>query len=125
MNWEIVPNAYYNQIMELKNRYNNPIIHLTENGCSYPDVKNKKGKIIDAKRISFLKKYLKAVKKALKDGARIKSYFVWSLLDNFEWSLGYEKRFGIIHVDFKNLERTPKKSYYFYAKLIKKNSIPK
>ena len=76
------------------------------------------------KRINFLKKYLNKVYKAIKNGAKIKSYFVWSFLDNFEWSLGYNKRFGIVHVDFQTLERTPKKSYYFFGELIKKNSIP-
>ena len=124
MNWEIVPDAYYRQIMELKNRYNNPNIHLTENGCSFSDNVNKNGKILDVKRINFLKKYLKAVHKAIKNGAKIKSYFVWSFLDNFEWALGYGKRFGIVHVDFKTLKRIPKKSYYFFGELIKKNSIP-
>ena len=124
MNWEIVPDAYYRQIMELKNRYNNPNIHLTENGCSFSDNVNNNGKILDVKRINFLKKYLKAVHKAIKKGAKIKSYFVWSFLDNFEWALGYGKRFGIVHVDFKTLKRIPKKSYYFFGELIKKNSIP-
>ena len=124
MNWEIVPDAYYRQIMELKNRYNNPNIHLTENGCSFSDNVNKNGKILDVKRINFLKKYFKEVHKAIKNGAKIKSYFVWSFLDNFEWALGYGKRFGIVHVDFKTLKRIPKKSYYFFGELIKKNSIP-
>ena len=65
-----------------------------------------------------------AVKKAIDSGAKVKSYFAWSFLDNFEWALGYEKRFGIVHINFKTLKRTPKNSYYFYKNLIENNSIP-
>ncbi len=123
MNWEITPDAYYKQIMELKNKYKNPEIHLTENGCAYPDKINKYGKIQDKKRIEYMKKYLNAVKKSINDGAKVKSYFAWSFMDNFEWALGYEKRFGLVYVDFKSLKRIPKESYYFFKKIIKNNSI--
>ena len=122
MNWEVVPEAYYNQIMELKNNYDNPIIYLTENGCAYPD-KIENGKINDNKRIEFYKKYLSAVKKSIDDGADVRGYMTWTLMDNFEWALGFEKRFGLIHVDFNTLKRTPKDSYYFYRDLIKNNGF--
>ena len=122
MNWEVVPDAYYNQIMELKNNYGNPIIYLTENGCAYPD-KIENGKINDYKRIEFYKKYLSAVKKSIDDGADVRGYMTWTLMDNFEWALGFEKRFGLIHVDFNTLKRTPKDSYYFYRDLIKNNGF--
>ncbi len=122
MNWEVVPEAYYNQIMELKNDYNNPVIYLTENGCAYPD-KIKDGKINDYKRIEFYKKYLSAVKKSIDDGADVRGYMTWTLMDNFEWALGFEKRFGLIHVDFDTLKRTPKDSYFFYRDLIKNNGF--
>ncbi len=123
MGWEVVPNAYYDQIIELKNKYNNPNIYLTENGCAYPDKIEKNGKINDTKRIEYFKKYLRAVKKAIDKGAKIKGYMAWSLIDNFEWSLGFEKRFGLIHVDFNSLKRTPKNSYYFYKNLIENNGF--
>ncbi len=122
MNWEVVPDAYYNQIMELKNDYNNPVIYLTENGCAYPD-KIENGRINDHKRIEFYKKYLSAVKKSIDDGADVRGYMTWTLMDNFEWALGFEKRFGLIHVDFNTLKRTPKESYYFYKDLIKNNGF--
>ncbi len=122
MNWEVVPDAYYKQIMELKEMYNNPIIYLTENGCAYPD-KIENGKINDSKRIEFYKKYLLAVKKSIDDGADVRGYMTWTLMDNFEWALGFEKRFGLIHVDFDTLKRTPKESYYFYKDLIKNNGF--
>ncbi len=122
MNWEVVPEAYYNQIMELKNDYNNPVIYLTENGCSYPD-KIENGKINDEKRIEFYKKYLAAVKKSIDEGADVRGYMTWTLMDNFEWALGFEKRFGLIHVDFETLKRTPKESYYFYRDLINNNGF--
>ena len=124
MGWEIVPDAYYEQIMDLKNNYGDPDIYLTENGCAYPDKIENDGRIKDNDRIDYFKKYLQAVKKAIDDGAKIKSYFAWSFMDNFEWALGFEKRFGIVHVDFKTLKRTPKDSYYFFKKLIENNSIP-
>ena len=124
MGWEIAPKAYYDQIMEVKHLYKNPEIYLTENGCAYPDQINLEGKIIDEKRIEYFIKYLSMVKKSIDDGANVKGYFVWSFMDNFEWALGFEKRFGLIHIDFKSLKRTPKKSYYFYKKLIDLNSIP-
>ena len=123
MGWEITPEAYYKQIMELKNKYDNPVIYLTENGCSYSDKIEIDGKIKDDKRINFYKKYLIAVNKAIKHGANIKGYMAWSLLDNFEWALGYDKRFGLVHVDFNTLKRTPKNSFYFYKKLINNNEL--
>ena len=124
MGWEIVPDAYYDQIMDLKNNYGDPDIYLTENGCAYPDKIDKNGEVQDLDRIDYFQKYLGAVKKAIDHGAKVKSYFAWTFMDNFEWALGFEKRFGIVHVDFKTLKRTPKKSYYFFQKLIKNNSIP-
>ena len=124
MGWEIVPDAYYDQIMDLKNNYGNPDIYLTENGAAYPDLIEKNGEINDSDRIDYFKKYLSAVKKSIDDGAKVKSYFAWTFMDNFEWALGFEKRFGIVHVDFKTLKRTPKKSYYFFKKLVEQNSIP-
>ena len=124
MGWEIVPDAYYNQIMDLKNNYGNPDIYLTENGAAYPDLIEKNGEINDNDRIDYFKKYLSAVTKSIDNGAKVKSYFAWTFMDNFEWALGFEKRFGIVHVDFKTLKRTPKKSYYFFKKLVEQNSIP-
>ena len=124
MGWEIVPDAYYDQIMDLKNNYGNPDIYLTENGAAYPDLIEKNGEINDNDRIDYFKKYLSAVKKSIDNGAKVKSYFAWTFMDNFEWALGFEKRFGIVHVDFKTLKRTPKKSYYFFKKLVEQNSIP-
>ncbi len=124
MGWEIVPDAYYKQIMELKNFYQDPEIFLTENGCAYLDEIDTNGKIIDNQRIAYYQKYLSAVKKAIDEGAKVKGYFAWSFMDNFEWALGFEKRFGLVHIDFKSLQRTPKMSYFFYKKLIESNSIP-
>tara|TARA_Y100000590_G_C15386342_1_gene888377 strand:- start:425 stop:835 length:411 start_codon:yes stop_codon:yes gene_type:complete len=124
MGWEIVPDAYYKQIMELKNFYHDPEIFLTENGCAYLDEIDTNGHIIDNERMEYYQKYLSAVKKAIDEGAKVKGYFAWSFMDNFEWALGFEKRFGLVHIDFKSLQRTPKMSYFFYKKLIESNSIP-
>ena len=74
--------------------------------------------MLDSARIDYLNKHLHSVYQALDQGVPIKGYFVWSLLDNYEWSFGYEKRFGIVHVDFDTLKRTPKASYYALANML-------
>ena len=98
------------------------IIHAS--GKVRIDKIDKNGEVQDLDRIDYFQKYLGAVKKAIDHGAKVKSYFAWTFMDNFEWALGFEKRFGIVHVDFKTLKRTPKKSYYFFKKLVEQNSIP-
>jgi beta-glucosidase len=88
-------------------------IYITENGCAYDDVVSADGRIHDKERIEYLRLHLAACANVIKKGVPLKGYYVWSLLDNFEWAFGYTKRFGIIHVDFKTLKRTPKDSAYF------------
>jgi len=88
-------------------------IYITENGCAYEDVVSADGRIRDKERIKYLQLHLAVCADAIKKGVPLKGYYVWSLLDNFEWAFGYTKRFGIIHVDFKTLKRTPKDSAYF------------
>ena len=78
----------------------------------------------DADRIDYLRAHLAAVHAAIEAGAPVTGYYVWSLLDNFEWAWGYAKRFGIVHVDYATLERTPKDSARFYAQVVKENAVP-
>ena len=76
------------------------------------------GSVLDPERSQFISDHINATKRAIDDGANVKGFFYWSLLDNFEWSFGYEKRFGMIHVDFDTLKRTPKASYYAFKAAI-------
>lgn len=119
MGWEVYPDSLYELLIRMKNEYGNPLIYITENGASFED-KVEKGEIVrDTKRVEFLKEYTKSVHKALKEGVNVKGYFVWSLLDNFEWAEGYSKRFGIIYVDYQTQKRIIKESGHWYSGLIK------
>jgi beta-glucosidase len=118
MEWAIVPWGCRKLLEWLTERYDRPDIYLTENGCSQDD-KVIDNSIDDSKRIDFVAGYLHEAQKAIENGVSLKGYFYWSLLDNFEWAHGYSKRFGLVHVDFENFIRTPKKSFFWYAGLIK------
>jgi beta-glucosidase len=122
IDWSIVPDAFHYELMELTRRYKLPI-YVTENGCgSETDAPGADGKIDDQHRIDYLRGYTAAMARAIQDGADVRGYFAWSLLDNFEWSSGYAFRFGLIHVDFETQRRTPKQSARWYAELKKTNS---
>ncbi|AUR02757.1 beta-glucosidase A [Phaeobacter inhibens] len=112
MGWEIYPQGLYDFLTRTAHDYTGdlPLI-VTENGMANADVVTK-GKVEDAARITFVDDHLDAVRRAIADGVPVQGYFLWSLLDNYEWALGYEKRFGLVHVDFETLKRTPKASYH-------------
>ncbi|MEC8017279.1 MAG: GH1 family beta-glucosidase [Pseudomonadota bacterium] len=113
MDWEIYPQGLYDFLIRTARDYTGdlPLI-VTENGMANADVVAAGGGVDDPARIAFVDAHLDAVRRAIADGAPIQGYFLWSLLDNYEWALGYEKRFGLIHVDFDTLARTPKASYH-------------
>lgn len=98
-------------------------IYITENGCSADDVLTPDGRIEDTDRVMYLRNHLTHLHRAATEGFPVKGYFVWSLLDNFEWADGYSKRFGIHYVDFKTEKRTPKLSAEWYREAIKRNSV--
>jgi beta-glucosidase len=104
--------------MRFKNEWGDPPVYVTENGLATDD-RLVAGEVNDQERIDFLASYLAEVRRAIDDGVKVKGYFQWSLLDNFEWAEGYTSRWGIVHVDFASLERTPKASAYWYRDLIK------
>ena len=93
-------------------------IYITENGCSAPDHMTDQGEVLDTDRIMYLGNCLGQLQKALREGAGVRGYFIWSLLDNFEWADGYGKRFGVVHVDYKTQKRTPKLSAQYYSSVI-------
>ena len=117
--WEVFAPALTDTLVWVKQRYGNPAIYVTENGAAFFDPPALEGdRLADPLRVDYLRKHITAVHGAIAQGAAVRGYFVWSLLDNFEWSLGYSKRFGIVHVDFETQKRTPKDSALFYAKVI-------
>ena len=103
--------------------YGLPSIYITENGCGYNDDPVKRGECQDLHRVELLRSYLRELHRAIADGAPVHGYFLWSFLDNFEWADGYERRFGIIHNDFRTQRRTPKLSARWYAQVIKANAL--
>ncbi len=122
MGWPVVPYGLYKLLKWIDQRYGHPVIYVTENGCSFNDTMVN-GEVDDSKRIEYLKSYISACNKAIEDGVDVRGYFVWSFLDNFEWALGYAKRFGLHYVDFKTLERTPKKSAIWFKVVIENNGL--
>ena len=100
-----------------------PKIYITENGCAYPDAPNAAGEILDTARCMYLQEHLIAAHRAVAEGYPLKGYFVWSLLDNFEWAFGYTKRFGICYTDYETQKRTPKLSAHFYTQVIRQNAV--
>ncbi|MGE3905918.1 MAG: GH1 family beta-glucosidase [Reyranellaceae bacterium] len=116
--WPIFPEMFEQELVELTERYRLPI-YVTENGCGGDDAPDAQGRVDDPKRITYLHAYVEAMRQAMMRGADVRGYFVWSLLDNFEWGSGYRNRFGIVHVDFASQKRTPKSSFDWYAELIR------
>ena len=120
LKWHVLPESIYYLSKFLYEKYKLPII-IAENGLTLSDWVSLDGKVHDPNRIDYMHRYLKELKKASEEGIDIRGYFAWSILDNFEWSEGYNERFGLIHVDFNTLKRTPKDSFYWYSDLIKHN----
>ncbi|MBO9464907.1 beta-glucosidase [Tropicibacter sp. R15_0] len=112
MDWEIYPEGLYKFLKRTADEYTGDLpIFVTENGMAAPDVLTN-GTCDDPDRIAFVEAHLAQVQRAMAEGVPVNGYYLWSLLDNYEWALGYEKRFGLVHVDFETLERTPKSSYH-------------
>jgi beta-glucosidase len=120
--WEVWAPGLTHVLTWVKERYGNPPVYVTENGAAFFDPPSLDGdRVADPLRVDYLRKHLAAVHAAIAHGVDVRGYFVWSLLDNFEWTHGYSKRFGIVHVDFETQTRTPKDSAGFYADVIASN----
>ncbi len=120
MGWVIAPECLYWSARYMSERYKLPLM-ITENGMANTDFVMLDKQVHDPQRIDFLQRYLRCLKKAVEEGVDVIGYQYWSLLDNFEWTEGYEKRFGLIYVDYRTGERTIKDSAYFYAEVVKTN----
>ncbi len=117
MGWEVYPDGLYELLVRLRDDYELPPLYVTENGAAYAD-QRQNGTVDDPRRISYVDRHLAAIRRALDDGVPVRGYFLWSLLDNFEWAFGYSRRFGIVYVDYETLERVPKASYHWYKDVI-------
>ena len=122
MGWMVVPDTLRETLIYSHDRWKPSEIYITENGCAY-DYPVENGRIRDERRMGFLREYLGAAKQAIEQGVPLKGYFVWSLMDNFEWSYGFSKRFGIIHVDYQTQQRTIKDSGWMFRDIIRANSL--
>ena len=113
MDWEIYPQGIHDFLVRTARDYTGDLpLYVTENGMASYDTVAPDGSVNDAPRIDYLNQHVAEVQRAIKGGAPVKGYYIWSLMDNYEWAYGYEKRFGLIHVDFDTLQRTPKASYH-------------
>jgi beta-glucosidase len=118
MDWEVHPDGLEELLTRLDQEYRVPRIYVTENGSAWPDEVGADGTVQDRERTEYLEQHLAAAARAVARGVPLAGYFVWSLLDNFEWAYGYAKRFGLVHVDYATQVRTIKTSGYRYARII-------
>ncbi|WP_243387295.1 GH1 family beta-glucosidase [Bacillus kexueae] len=123
MGWEIDANGLYDLMLRLKKDYGDIPLYITENGAAFKDGLNSEGTVEDDNRVDYIRDHLAASHKAIQQGVNLKGYYVWSLFDNFEWAFGYDKRFGIVYVDYETLERIPKKSAHWYKETIQNNGF--
>lgn len=114
MGWEVYPEGLRTLLGRLQRDYAPPELLITENGAAFADVRRHDGQICDVERVSYFARHIDAIERSIADGVPVKGYFAWSLLDNFEWALGYSKRFGLVYVDYPTLERIPKSSFSWY-----------
>ncbi|WP_249416962.1 GH1 family beta-glucosidase [Streptomyces sp. TS71-3] len=121
MDWEIDAGGIEALLMRLTEEYGARSLYVTENGSSFPDVVRADGSVHDPERIGYLEEHLAACARAARRGAPLAGYYAWSLLDNFEWAYGYDKRFGLVHVDYETQERTVKSSGRRYAEIIREH----
>jgi beta-glucosidase len=123
MNWLIEPSGLTRLLKRIHDDYDGIPMLITENGAAYPEGPAEDGAVHDARRIEYLDGHLRACHDALAAGVDLRGYFVWSLMDNFEWAEGYAKRFGIVHVDYTTQQRVLKDSAKWYREVIRRNGI--
>jgi beta-glucosidase len=117
--WEVYEQGLIDTLAAFAQRYGDIPLYITENGAAFYDPPVVEGDLLeDPLRVDYLRRHLRALHTAMAAGANVKGYYAWSLLDNLEWSLGFAKRFGLVHVDFATQRRTPKASARFYAQVI-------
>lgn len=123
MGWEIDAKGLHELLVRIKDEYTDIPLYITENGAAFQDYVNASGEVKDPERIKYLEEHLEACANAIKDGVNLRGYFIWSMLDNFEWAMGYSRRFGIVWVDYDTGRRIPKSSFHWYKELIAANKL--
>ncbi|MFM2239098.1 MAG: Beta-glucosidase, partial [Pseudomonadota bacterium] len=118
MGWEVYPQGLTELLCRLHQEYGIQCLRVTENGAAFKD-ELRDGQVDDERRESYFREHIAATRDALAQGVPVDAYFAWSLMDNFEWASGYEKRFGLVHVDYDTLQRTPKRSAKWYQQFLK------
>jgi len=111
-------------LLDISKEYKLPPIYITENGAAFEDQLTEAGECEDEDRLSYIRDHLLHTRIAMEQGVDVRGYFLWSLMDNFEWAYGFSKRFGIVHVDFKTQKRTIKKSGHWYSNVIRNFGFP-
>ncbi len=119
MGWEIYPQGLSETLANIQSRYGNPDLYITENGLAQEDGQAADGSVHDEPRIDYLRQHFAQAAGALASGVRLHGYFVWTLMDNFEWEAGWGQRFGLVYVDYATLARTPKDSALWYRDFIR------
>jgi len=123
MGWEVHAPALRRLLVRLHRDYPVPPLYITENGAAFKDEVSPDGHVHDPRRVNYLREHLTQVRLAIDDGVNLRGYFVWSLLDNFEWAFGYSKRFGLVYVDYATQQRIVKDSGEWYAQVIARNGV--
>jgi beta-glucosidase len=123
MDWEVYPEGLTDLLVRIDKEYQPPAIYITENGAAYDDPEPENGAVHDPNRVEYLRQHFKATEAAIQQGVPVKGYFVWSFMDNFEWAEGYDKRFGIVRVNYETQERTPKDSAQYLKQVISTGEI--
>jgi beta-glucosidase len=123
LGWEVYPEGLYDLLGRLHFDYGFPAIYITENGAAYRDRVEGDGQVNDPERLSYIKRHLEMVHRAIRVGVGVRGYFAWSLMDNFEWGYGYSKRFGLVYVDYETQQRIVKASGKWYGRVIQANGL--
>ena len=123
MDWGINPPGLAALLLHIKEKYGNPEMYVTENGCALKDAPDEHGFVADWGRVNFLRDHFRAAHEAIQAGANLRGYYVWSLMDNFEWAMGFGPRFGILRVNYDTGARTPKQSARWYSQVIAQNGV--
>ncbi|MER3487065.1 MAG: beta-glucosidase, partial [Chloroflexota bacterium] len=117
MGWEVYPQGLTDLLVRLHADYGGPVMYITENGAAYRDAIAPDGRVHDPERIAYLREHFLAAHRARSEGVDLRGYYVWSFMDNFEWSFGYSKRFGSVYVDYATQRRIPKDSAYWFREV--------
>ena len=123
MGWEVYPEGLYEILTRLKADYDFPAYYVTENGAAFADHVGADGQVFDSRRVAYLRDHFVQAARAIAEEVPLRGYFVWSLMDNFEWSFGFSKRFGLVHTDYATQQRTPKASALWYSRVIAENGV--